>query len=233
MTEPLLLRWYRELPRRPEKGGATAWLRKCRGKLGRFKLKIEPRYGEGTLERLLTWNDPEVRQAAVLALGFIGTMRVNAPLAGRLHDDDPLVRQFAGDALWSVWFRGDSPLNNQELQRLMRFDPDNEKLESILAAYASLIAEAPTFAEAFNQRAILHFRTGNYAKSIADCERTLRLNPHHFGAACGLAQCFLKQKKLRAALRCYRRALRINPNLENVRKAILSLEEMLGEEGKR
>ena len=91
----------------------------------------------------------------------------------------------------------------------------------------------PTFAEAFNQRAILHFRTGNYARSIVDCEKALRLNAHHFGAACGLAQCFMKQKKLRAALRCYRRALRINPNLENVRQAISSLEEILGEEGKR
>jgi tetratricopeptide (TPR) repeat protein len=135
--------------------------------------------------------------------------------------------------LWSLWFRADCPLNNRELQRLMRLDPEDEKLEHILSGFTSLIAESPTFAEAFNQRAILHFRTGNYAKSILDCEKTLRLNPYHFGAACGLAQCFMKQKKLRAALRCYRRALRINPNLENVRQAILSLEEILGEEGKR
>jgi len=48
-----------------------------------------------------------------------------------------------------------------------------------------------------------------------------------------MAQCFMKQKKLRAALRIFRRANRINPNLDSVREAIQSLERMLGEEGKR
>ena len=43
----------------------------------------------------------------------------------------------------------------------------------------------------------------------------------------------MKQKKLKAALRIYRRANRINPNLDNVRDAIQSLERTLGEEGKR
>jgi cytochrome c-type biogenesis protein CcmH/NrfG len=70
-------------------------------------------------------------------------------------------------------------------------------------------------------------------KSIKDCERTLKLNPQHFGAAGGMAQCFLKQRKLRAALRAFRRSCRINPNLEEVNQAIESLEKTLGEEGRR
>jgi hypothetical protein len=48
-----------------------------------------------------------------------------------------------------------------------------------------------------------------------------------------MGQCFLKLNKLRAALRIFRRANRINPNLENVREEIQSLERLLGEEGKR
>jgi hypothetical protein len=48
-----------------------------------------------------------------------------------------------------------------------------------------------------------------------------------------MAQCFMKQKKLRAALRSYRRANRINPRLDGVREVIESLERTLGEEGKR
>ena len=40
-------------------------------------------------------------------------------------------------------------------------------------------------------------------------------------------------EKLRAALRSYRRAARINPHLEGVRQAIESLEKILGEEGKK
>ncbi len=53
------------------------------------------------------------------------------------------------------------------------------------------------------------------------------------GAASGMGQCFMNQKKLRAALRVYRRANRLNPNLEGVREAIQSLERILGEEGRR
>jgi cytochrome c-type biogenesis protein CcmH/NrfG len=44
-----------------------------------------------------------------------------------------------------------------------------------------------------------------------------------------MAQCYLKQRKLRAALRAFRRSYRINPNLDDVHQAIQSLEETLGE----
>jgi tetratricopeptide (TPR) repeat protein len=235
VVQPLLLVFYQELPHTPVEGDGDVadWVQRCRGKLLRFKQKVESRYTEGTLERLLAWHQAEVRQAATLALGFIGSIRVNGVIACRLRDDDMVVRQLAADAMWSLWFRADTPENNQELQRLMRLDPHDENLNEILAGFAGLINKAPNFAEAYNQRAVLHFRMGNLPKSIPDCEKTLRLNPYHFGAACGLAQCFMKQKKLRAALRCYRRAVRINPNLDNARQSIASLEKILGEEGKR
>ena len=96
-----------------------------------------------------------------------------------------------------------------------------------------MVERAPRFAEAYNQRAILYFRLGDLRHAVQDCERTLKLNRHHFGAASGLAQCYMKQKRLRAALRAYRRAYRLNPNLDNLRQAIISLERMLGEEGKK
>jgi len=105
--------------------------------------------------------------------------------------------------------------------------------EPILAGLEVLIQKAPEFAEAFNQRAIIYFRLGQWDKAIADCTHVLKLNPYHFGAASGLAQCYLKQKKLRAALRAYRRAFRINPNLEGVQQVIESLERKLGEEGRK
>ena len=188
---------------------------------------------EGTLERLLTWHQAEVRQAATLALGFLGSIRVNGIIACRLRDDDMVVRRLAADAMWSLWFRADSPENNQELQRLMRLAPEEDNLNEILAGYAGLITRLPTSPRPTISGPSCISAWATWPESIPDCEKTLRLNPYHFGAACGLAQCFMKQKKLRAALRCYRRALRINPNLENVRQSVASLEKILGEEGKR
>jgi Tfp pilus assembly protein PilF len=91
------------------------------------------------------------------------------------------------------------------------------------------VRKAGDFAEAFNQRAVLHFRLGQFREAIADCQRALELNPHHFGAAAGMAQCYMKLKKPRAALRSFRNALRINPNLEDVAETIRALEDVLGD----
>ena len=93
--------------------------------------------------------------------------------------------------------------------------------------------EAPRFAEVYNQRAILYFRLGELARAVADCEKVLKLNPYHFGAAGGMAQCFMKLKKPRAALRAFRNAFRVNPGLEGVEETIRALESALGGEEER
>lgn len=233
MRQPLLLQYYHLLPDHKKEENAADWTRTFRKGLGKFKRSVEARYNEGTLERLLQHPHAEARQAAVLALGLLGTMKVNPKLAACLHDEDHVVCQLAADALWSVWYRADSSENNEELQRLMRLREDETPAEEIIAGFTALIRKSPRFAEAYNQRAIAHFRQGNYARAVADCEKALRLNPYHFGAASGMGQCFMKQKKLRAALRSYRRANRINPHLDGVKQSIESLERILGEEGKR
>ena len=58
-------------------------------------------------------------------------------------------------------------------------------------------------------------------------------NPYHFGAATGMGQCFMSRRNRALPRSIYRRANRINPNLDNIRETIVSLERMLGEEGKR
>jgi tetratricopeptide (TPR) repeat protein len=95
-----------------------------------------------------------------------------------------------------------------------------------------LIRTAPGFAEAYNQRAILHFRLEQYDRSVADCQAVLRLNPHHFGAQAGLGQCYLRLRRHRAALRAFRVALRINPHLDGIAETVRALENALGEEGR-
>jgi tetratricopeptide (TPR) repeat protein len=232
VREPLVLQYYQLLPASRADGASDA-KRDFRKGLSRFKRAVTARYNEATLQRLLRWRGAEVRQGAVLALGLIGSMKANAALAACLHDDDPTVRRLAGDALWSVWFRADTPQSNAELQRIILLRPAEVGAEVILADFAALLHQAPRFAEVYNQRGIFHFRCGIYSRATADCERALRLNPYHFGAASGLGQCFMKQKKLRAALRGFRRALRINPNLDGVRQTIASIERQLDEEGKR
>jgi tetratricopeptide (TPR) repeat protein len=226
---PLLVEYYNELPE-PQEDDPKTWETRLRSGLEKFKKRVEARYTEGTLHRLLHSSDAQTRRATVLSLGLTGSMKPsNAIVAAMLHDSDRGVRQLAADALWSLWFRADTNDNNQELNRLMNLRDRRKKR----AGLDALIARAPNFAEAYNQRAMLHFQTEEWQKSISDCERVLKLNPYHFGAAAGLGRSYMELGKHRSALRSFRHALRINPGLEDVEEAIRALENALGEEGRR
>jgi tetratricopeptide (TPR) repeat protein len=224
-----LVEYYNELPN-VQFDNPKGWEAGLRIALGKFRHNVATRYTEGTLHRLLGSPDALTRRACVLALGLTGTMKTsNATLASKLHDEDRIVRRFAADGLKWLWFRADTDANNQQLDRLVKVR-DHRKRRTGLDA---LIAQSPDFAEAYNQRAILYFQTEEWQKSIADCERVLKLNPYHYGAAAGMGRCFLKLGKHRAALRAFRNALRIHPGLEDVEETIRALESALGEEGRR
>jgi tetratricopeptide (TPR) repeat protein len=92
---------------------------------------------------------------------------------------------------------------------------------------SELIDEAPFFAEAWNQRAIAHFQRGRYDDSANDCFQTLELNPYQFASAVGMGQCYLEMNEPQPALDCFRRALKLNPGLEDVRAQVTYLERAL------
>jgi tetratricopeptide (TPR) repeat protein len=223
------MKYYDELPN-PQGEEPKDWEARLRTGLERFKELVVARYTEGTLHRLLHHTDARVRRACLLALGLTGTMKnSNAVAADLLHDQDRAVRKFAADALLNLWMQADTEAHNQELRRLGEVRDRRKKR----AGLDALINEAPKFAEAFNQRAILHFQNEEWHKSIADCERTLKLNPYHFGAAAGMGRCYLQLGRHRAALKAFRHALRIHPGLEEVEETVRALENALGEEGRR
>lgn len=228
MGTPLLVEFYDELP--DVRANARPAARTARRKaVEKFHKQAAERYNEGTLLRVLQSEDSRARRAAALALGTLGTMAANRHVAARLRDSDRQVRNLAVSTLWSIWFRAASAENVRELQRLLQLEDTSEMVRGLTA----LIKKAPRFAEAYNQRAIALFRVQEYHKAIADCERTLERNPFHFGAHSGMAQCYMKLRKPRQALRAFRNAFRIHPGLDGVEDTIRALEEALGEEGKR
>jgi tetratricopeptide (TPR) repeat protein len=226
VSNSLLVEFYQQIP----EGGPNAKPKMTRREaIEVFKRRVAERYNEGTLLRLLAHGDNLGRRAALLALSLLGTMNACGGIAAALHDDDREIAQMAADTLWTLWFRGDSPANNQQLQRLVRL----RDREQALAGISALIERAPLFAEAYNQRAIMYFRQKKFERSIADCQKALELNPYHFGAQAGLGQSYMQMRKHRAALKAFRAALRLNPNMEGVAETIRALENALGEEGRR
>ena len=231
MSAALLVEFYQQLPERREKEGNEEWKRRFRAAASSFKKQVGGRYLEGTLLRLLDSSDTITRRASVLALSLLGTMVANEAVAARLHDEDDDVRRLASDALWKIWFRGDAEANNLELQRL--------RCACAIPAEArwpgsiSSSRRAPHFAEAYNQRAIVAFSMKQYERSIVDCAKALELNPLHFGAQAGIGQCYLQMRKQKSALKAFRQALRINPNLDGIAETIRALEASLGDDGRR
>jgi tetratricopeptide (TPR) repeat protein len=229
VSTALLVEYYQQLPERRENEGNEEWRRRLRAATNIFRKHVAGRYMEGTLIRLLDSTDALSRRAALLALALTGTMDSNEAVAIRLHDDDDEVRQLAADALGKIWFRADSEANNVELQRLSR-TRDRQKA---FAGLDRLIAKAPTFAEAYNQRAILAYSMKQYERSILDCEKVLELNPFHFAALVGLGQCYLQLRRQKPALKAFRNALRINPNLDEIAETVRAIEASLGDDGRR
>jgi len=223
----LLLEAFDNLPKPQAADDLELWQAGAEGALREFRELAERRYSEGTLCRILASSeDPHARRAAAFALGFVGTMATNTVIALALRtDSDDRVRHFSIDALWEIWFRGDSVEQGRELRLALSLNDSAQRL----AALDDVIGLHPGFAEAYNQRAILWFRRAQYGKAIADCEETLRLNVHHFGAASGLGQCHLRMSRPHAALRALALALDLNPTLHHVAETIQSLRQTLGD----
>ena len=229
MPAALLVEYFQELPTPREGEDFSVWRKRHYKATKKFRKLVLEKYNEGTLLRLLESKSSDARKASLFALGLLGTMESNEPMAKLLHDSDEEVADMATASLWNLWFHSDSDENNEELQKLIRQRDREKAFEGI----TKLIEKAPEFCEAYNQRAIVLFRMKQYEESIADCQKTLDLNPWHFGAQVGMAQCYMKLKKHRSALKAFRNTLKIHPRMEGVQDAIRTLEKVLGDEGGR
>jgi len=78
----------------------------------------------------------------------------------------------------------------------------------------------PDWAEAWNKRATVRYLQGDERGSMADIARVLVLEPRHFGALSGMAMILERGGFRDDALRAYRRALEIAPQLASLRAAV-------------
>lgn len=94
------------------------------------------------------------------------------------------------------------------------------------AAYDHLTAltdHAPDFAEGWNARATLFFEQQMYGPAIADLQRTLALEPRHFGALTGLGLMLEDMGDTEHALRAFEAAHAIHPNQPDIERLLNEL----------
>jgi len=187
-----------------------------------FVEQVSKRYASGTLQRLTRHPGREIRRAAVLALGFLGDYDSNHTLGCALHDQDRTVRTLAENGIRTLWTRAGSESERQEIHVIVRLNAAQLYRDAIIRA-TGLIERAPWFAEAWHQRAVANFAQGRFVESIRDCHQALEINPYHFVAATTMGQAYLELQNSISALECFRRALRLNPDLEGVRVQVTKL----------
>ena len=88
----------------------------------------------------------------------------------------------------------------------------------------TIVALRPGFVEGWNMRATVYYMLDEYELAMSDIEQVLSLQPRHFGALSGLGMIFRELDQPRQALEAFRRALAVNPFLENARTSVRRLE---------
>jgi len=130
----------------------------------------------------------------------------------------------AEQQIWQIWIENKNP----EIERLMRQGiaaMNEDDTEEALDDFDQVVKYDKDFAEGWNKRATVEFATGDYTASVADIERTLALEPRHFGALSGLGQIYLALDRKAGALKAFRAALAINPRAEELREKVEELEK--------
>lgn len=120
--------------------------------------------------------------------------------------------QPAEAAVWGIWSETDDPavriLMGNGIAAMARRD-----YRLALEKFDQIVAIAPNFAEGWNKRATVHYLLGLYPASLSDIDKTLGLEPRHFGALSGRGLVFIELNEEELALESFEAALVIHPNL--------------------
>ena len=129
----------------------------------------------------------------------------------KIEKDENKARKLENQ-IWLSWLSAE----NDEIDGLMNdaiYFRREYNLTSAIDSLNEVIAKAPNYAEAWNQRAIAYFYQGELDLALTDIKKTLELEPRHFGAMAGRAVIHLKLDQPDLAKASIVEALKIHPFL--------------------
>ena len=133
--------------------------------------------------------------------------------------------------IWNLWI---SHPDNQFLTNKLELGTElmeNGQHKYAYKIFSNIIFEDPNWSEAWNKRATVLFLMKEYDLSLIDIEKTLNLEPRHFGALSGRAQIYINQKEYKKALDNLIQTKKIYPlskgnNIIPTLEKILNIEEI-------
>lgn len=134
--------------------------------------------------------------------------------------------QITESQIWEIWLQH----ANADVQELMLVGTQRmnaQRYAEAMVVFNRLTESFPDYAEGWNKRATLHYVLGNFDASVNDIEKTLDLEPRHFGALSGLGMVFIQRKELSKAKRAFEDLIEVHPNSPNAKQTLELVEEQL------
>ncbi len=178
-----------------------------------------------------------IRYAAIIAISLLALLWV-APPAGASQTDERLDTIFdrikttdnnaegaaLAELIWEIWLQSDNDIVNDLMSKGIE-EMSVRNYKAALTAFNKMGEIDPEFAEGWNKRATVYYLMENYRASMRDIERTLTLEPRHFGALSGLGLIFLAIGNDGAALKAFEAALEVNPHMPGPRAYVEELRQ--------
>ncbi len=127
---------------------------------------------------------------------------------------------------WEIWLQSDNDNVNELMSKGIE-EMSVRNYKAALTAFNKIVEIDPEFAEGWNKRATVYYLMGEYEASISDIQRTLTLEPRHFGALSGLGLISLAIGNEAAALNAFEAALEVNPHMPGPLEHVKELRQRL------
>lgn len=133
----------------------------------------------------------------------------------------PIARE-----IWRVW---GLPKNTKASVPLVQgvVHMSNGDLSDARSKFDQVITIDPDFAEGWNKRATVAFMQGDFDASVHDIQKTLALEPRHFGALSGLALIYENLGKEEIALDILLQVKEIYPGMPGLDDRMLNLRDAI------
>lgn len=142
-------------------------------------------------------------------------------------EDSEQARTRTAHRIQVTWLRSGSATVDLLMARASKALEGKEP-ELALDLLDAVVRFKPDYAAGWNRRAAAHFMAGHYGKALVDIERTLAIEPRHWGALAGLAAIQQATDEDGAALATYEKILEIYPHQEKAEEAAEELRKKTG-----
>lgn len=152
--------------------------------------------------------------------------RLDALFATLQTSEDPMILRETEQDIWSIWYDSGNERVDElmtEAEYAMRFG----ELAKAELLYTEIVSLAPEFSEGWNRRATVRYHMGNHDQALDDIQRTLSLEPRHFGALWGLGMILSARGNYLDAITAFETLIAVKPNTLDAAPRIEFLKERI------